>query len=100
MHPIALSGSRINASQCTSVLLYGYLSVVYVARHVEQFGSQMSGLLLPKASLEVGLRSCPVNDRFVWLPQPSRITMNLTNVLSASTVWAPIFFWRADAAVN
>jgi len=47
-----------------------WLPFGYVARHAEQFGSQMSGLLLPKASLEAGLRSCPVNGRFVKLRQP------------------------------
>jgi hypothetical protein len=42
-----------------------------VARHAEQFASQMSCLLLPKATFEAGLRSCPVSRRFAQLGQAS-----------------------------
>jgi hypothetical protein len=42
-----------------------------LARHAEQFTSQMSCLLLPKATFEAGLRSCPVSGRFVKLRRPS-----------------------------
>lgn len=64
---------QVFTHQCAEVNQFVALWLPFgqIARHAEQFVTQMSCLLLPKAMFEAGLRSCPVSSRFVKLRKPS-----------------------------
>ncbi len=68
----AHDGVRIFTYQCAEVHQFVALCLAFgqVARHAEQFISQISCLLLAKATFEAGLRSCPVRRRFLMLRRP------------------------------
>jgi hypothetical protein len=70
----AQNSVQVLMQQCNEVnrLIALWLPFGQIARHAEQFASQMSCLLLPKALLEYGLRGCPVSGSFVKLRGPSR----------------------------
>jgi hypothetical protein len=69
----AHNSAQVFTHQCTEVNQFVTLWLPFgqVSRHAEQFTTQMSCLLLPKATFEAGLCSCPVSSRFVKLRRPS-----------------------------